>query len=205
MIMGKGLRRIVMGLLLLPASNLAMADVIHWEVTSYDVPDYFDNNFAVSGGFDFDTVTKAVSNITVKSTDGPSCFTCNDYAGGTGVYFLEELFGFANISLREVFATGGVVDRSFSLTFFETTTNSTVPTFYWNAPGTYTNLGFETTGYLRLDDPFDPDIVEDIDCSYCITAVGTVISAPVPEPETYLMMLVGLLGLGWTVRSRRRQ
>ena len=196
--MCKRLRSLLMGLLLLPLSTLTMAEVIHWELSSHDVPDYMDEGFTLSGGFDFNTITKEIFNITVNTTASGSCFTCNDYAGGTGTYS-ENSEGASGVIFSEVFQTGDVVDRSYNLIVTEPFSSQTPPQFNWNVPGSFSELSFRTEGFLRLDDPFDPSAAESLDCVLCATAVGTLV--PVPEPETYLMMLVGLLGLGWKVKS----
>lgn len=201
--MFKRLRCLLAGLLLLPASTIAMADVIHWELSSHDVSDGFDEGFTLSGGFDFDTLTKDIFNITVQTTASAFCFTCNDYAGGKGSFLEDSATGTSGMRFLEVFKTGNVVDREFTLVISESIPTGGTPVFDWTEPGSFSNLSFRTEGFLRLDDPFDPEAFESLVCQSCASAVGTLV--PVPEPETYLMMLAGLAALGWKVNGVRNK
>ena len=198
--MFKRLRSLLTGLLLFPVSTIALADVIHWELSSHDVPPSLDEGFTLTGGFDFNTITKEIFNITVETTASVFCFTCNDYAGGTGSYG-EDAEGRQGIRFTEVFKTGDVVDRDFSLMIGEITADANPPVFNWNVPSSFSNLSLQTEGFLRLDDPFDPEIFESTNCTSCASAIGTLV--PVPEPETSLMMLAGLAALGWKVNAQR--
>ena len=197
--MCKRLRSLLMGLLLLPVPTLTMAEVIHWELSSHDVTGGLDEGFTLDGSFDFNTISKEIFNITVNTTASEFCFTCNDYAGGTGTFTENSAAGTSAVRFMEVFTTGDVVDREFTLIISEPVPTGGTPVFDWTVPSSFSNLSFRTEGFLRLDDPFDPEAFESLLCASCASAIGTLV--PVPEPETYLMMLVGLLGLGWKVKS----
>ena len=198
--MFKRLCSVLVGVLLFPVSTMALADVIHWELSSHDVGPSMDEGFTLSGGFDFNTITKEIFNITVETTASVFCFTCNDYAGGMGAYG-EDAEGRQGIRFTEVFKTGDVVDRDFSLLIGEITVDFNPPVFDWNVPGSFSNLSLQSEGFLRLDDPFDPEVFESTNCTSCATAMGTLV--PVPEPETYSLMLVGLAAMGWKINAHR--
>ena len=204
-------RKLLLGLLLLPFSTIATAEVIHWELSSHDIPDYFDleKGYTLSGGFDFNTANNAISNITVKGiAPTTACLLCNDFTGGTGEYF-EHTFNDEStppsVLLYEAYKTGDVVQRQYWLGIQQTIglDDNDNPILTFKTPGTFSELSLDIEGWMRLDDPYDPDMDEHIGCIYCATAIGTLLPA-VPEPETYALMLIGLLGIGWKVRSSRK-
>lgn len=181
--------------LLLPIS--AAADMIHWEFSSNEnTPGYIADGFVLTGGFDYNLDTGSVFNITLQTT-GRGCLACNDFqVGGTGaVYTLPD--GRQGVEFFEDFYSTQL-DRSYWLQIdsFDEGVMLDLAT-----PGIYDNLGFEHSGWVRLDDPYDPDMFERVGCAGCISAVGTLV--PAPEPETYALMLAGLGVLGW--HAKRRQ
>jgi hypothetical protein len=187
--------------LMLPLS--AMAEVIHWEVfNTEEGTEVMGENFMLSGGFDFNTVTGLISNITVK-TSADGCIACNDYAGGSfgqtyllpsgegGVQFMEEYGPMDGTLGREHF-----LQLSGSRIF-----GNTFP-FDVSQPGSFYDIDIDHRGLILLDDPLDPDVSENVGCADCAYAIGTLV--PIPEPETYALMLSGLGLLGWRIRHKAK-
>lgn len=187
--------KLLLGLALLGPGS-ALADVIHWEVHSEeDTPAYMGGNFLLSGGFDFNSDTGTFSKITVKTSTTDGCVACNDFAdGSTGAVFSFESYGGVEFSESygpDVFFPGR---------------------YYWlrisglgldlSTPGAYANMDMTHWGQILLYDPYDPDVYENIGCPECVRLTGTL--APVPEPETYALMLAGLGMLGWHAKRKTR-
>lgn len=174
----------------------AAAEIIHWDVYSEeDTPTYMGENFVMSGGFDFNLDTGVFSNITVQTSTTDGCVACNDFSnGGTGAVYSYESFG--GVEFSETYGPDA----------------SSPGRNYWlqisglgfdvSNPGTYTNLDMTHWGHVLLFDPngIDPDIYENIGCPECVTMIGSLV--PVPEPETYALMLAGLGVLGWKIRRK---
>jgi len=193
--------KLLLGLALLGPCSV-LANVIHWEVQSKeDIPSYMGENFLLSGGFDFNSDTGTVSNITVKTSDTRGCIACNDFAdGGTGMAI--SFFYYNDFELSEY---GGVeFTQSYGPNVYSPGRN------YWlqisgagfdlSIPKTYSNMGMAHIGQILLYDPYDPDMFESVGCPECVIMTGTL--APIPEPETYALMLLGLGILGWHTRRR---
>jgi hypothetical protein len=191
---GKGL--FVLALL---APLPVLADIIHWEVHSdEDVPAYMDENFVLDGSFDFDLATGSISNITIR-TSAIGCVACNDFSdGGAGkTYSFPD--GRGGVEFTENYAPSDqTLGRHYWLQISGENSFEHTLAFDVSRPGTYEGLGIWHWGQILLDDPFDPDLFEDVSCESCAHAVGTLI--PVPEPETYVMLLAGLGVLGWQAR-----
>lgn len=182
--------------LLLCMSPKGWAQVVHWEVDgTFRFPGEDTVLRVVSGGFDFDTKSSVFSNVTLASTSiDPGCFGCFDYEGAdgdlvndatTGVVFTKRIdfespvYQIGTLRIYE----GGNLQEPFDLT----------------QPGIYNALDMFETLYIYLGDPLDPDIFTYDSCFDCATAIGTLV--PIPEPETYAMLLAGLALIG----LRRRQ
>ncbi|MDO9151907.1 MAG: PEP-CTERM sorting domain-containing protein [Methylotenera sp.] len=189
--------KLLLGLALLGPSS-ALANVIHWEVNSNFDPNAYwwgeggDENFILSGGFDLNTDTGTISNITVKTSGAAGCVACNDFSdGGIGEFSIISFDG--------------------AVTFTESYgPNIYSPGSYWlqilgegfdpSTPGTHATMDISYWGQTLLYDPFDPNTYMNIGCYWCVSMIGTL--SPVPEPETYTLMLVGLGILGW--RAKRK-
>lgn len=192
-------------LLLLPISTTAMAQMIHWEVSSPVVPQYISGGF-ITGGFDFNTDNSIISNITVRIgsefADPFSCFPCNNYAGGIGTFFSNP-DGQSGVIFTETFRTGDVIDRDYFLDIMGNNIDGVISPFTLKTPGTFSDLFLQINGFIRLDiiDPTDPPgIFASEGCNMCVTAIGTLI--PIPEPETYALILAGLGIIGWRVNCK---
>lgn len=185
--------------LLLGLSSSGWAQVIHWELDGYiGIPGTSENNERTfSGGFDFNTVTQELFNITVMTSGGSGCYLCFDYSDGTGRVLrldppspnVENPVIGVELSKRVDFEPPVYRNnylRIFGFNVFE--------------PGTYPNLDLGEEAYFFINQPLDPDIDIQDGCSACATLVGTTV--PIPEPETYAMLLAGLGVLGF--RSRRK-
>jgi len=188
---------LLVGLTLLGPCS-ALADVIHWEALSEEnTPAYWGEgvNFLLNGGFDFNSTTGTFSNITVKtSTSTPNvCLACNDFSdGGTATAFSFESYGGVEFS------------ESYGPNAFSPGSNYWMrisgPGFDLSTPGTYANMHISYWGQILLYDPLDPDMYESLGCPECVSLTGTLV--PIPEPETYALMLAGLGMLGW--RAKRK-
>lgn len=188
--------------LYLPFSTSAMADLIHWEFSGQsNPPSLFESQF-ITGGFDYNTGTGTVSNITVQSGDEtvPNCFICHNFANSTATIFDNGITFDETILIN----SGDLIDIYFSITFNVSTSTPENPqaNFDFSTPGTVSNVALHEIAYLRLDDPFNPDIYDADGCRDCITAVGSLL--PVPEPETYAMVLSGLGLIGFVANRRKK-
>lgn len=172
--------------------STSWAQIIHWEIDAV-----FDN-FLLDGGFDFNTQTNAISNITLvnsPSMNPSDCTFCWHFSGAeaqlyaitgenpaTGIHFFEQTF--------------------FTPTAYQINSVAMYVrgTDFFRHPGSYSDLIVGNVLYVWLDDPLDPDISISEFCIGCATAVGT--PAPIPEPSTYGMLLAGLGLLGYQTRRR---
>jgi hypothetical protein len=176
------------------------AQVIHWELDgtmSTEQSGTDSNNVRTfSGGFDYNTVTDSLSNVTIASTGGPGCYLCFDYSGAAG-------------SVRRDIPPFPPTPYGFD---FSKTVDSAPPTFRTNFlfiggyPLDFSNPGTSTVDINEESYFFVDGGVEDIDvhdfCAKCGTLIGTI--AAVPEPETYAMLLAGL-GILSVVSKRKRK
>ncbi|HYD32929.1 MAG TPA: PEP-CTERM sorting domain-containing protein [Methylophilaceae bacterium] len=190
--------------LTLLAPSLVMADIIHWEVRNVDDPELtspMGRDFVLTGGFDYNSVTGEIFNITLRSSTTDGCISCNDYAdGGVGETFLEPS-GQGGVLFKEEYGPEqGTLGRRHSLQITGGNSFDDIWAFDVSQPGTYLNLDLHHTGFILLDDPLDPDIAESVGCDDCAYAIGTLV--PVPEPESYAMMLAGMAVLGWQVKRK---
>lgn len=191
-------------MLLLPLP--AMADIIHWEIRNVDDPEAtspMGQDFMLTGGFDYDPTTGTFSNITLRTSTSDGCIACNDFSnGGTGqTYFLPS--GQGGVLFSEEYAPDDEdLGQWHTLQISGGNSFGDIWAFDVSKPGSYNNLDLDHTGYILLDDPLDPDIAESVGCFDCAYAIGTLV--PVPEPETYAMMLSGLGLLGWQVKRKNQ-
>lgn len=194
-----------MGLLALAMPMVAMADIIHWEVRNVDDPELtspMGRDFLLTGGFDYNTLTGDIFNITLRSSTTDGCISCNDYAdGGTGATFLEPSGQGGVLFLEEYGPEQGTLGRTHSLRISGGNSFDDIWAFDVSQPGTILALDLHHTGFILLDDPLDPDIAESVGCDDCAFAIGTLV--PIPEPETYAMLLTGMGVLGWQVKRKR--
>lgn len=184
----------------LPISSAANATLIHWELDSSSAT-YTDGY--VKGGFDFNTVTNEINNITAEifSNYGNFCLQCTLYDHATTYYHFAP-GSQTYVEFSKVFYTDNVLDREFYFAIFSLDIDGNLSQFDLSTPRTYTDLGFRERGYLRLDDPMDPSMFSQDDCLYCAVATGTLIA--VPEPQTYALLLAGLGIIGWRVNSKSK-
>jgi len=181
--------------LCLALTPTAWADVIRWELDGV-----FATGGKVDGGFDYDLSTGQISNISVFTTFALSCRICiNDYSDargltnptlGDGVAFedaIEYLDEFSGKVLRDHHVLNW---HGFNI----------------NTPGTYTGQEFSEVANVRVD-PTDVNsglYGDRREGSIKGIAIGTIITTPIPEPETYALMLSGLGLVGATLKRRRR-
>lgn len=181
-----------------------LADIIHWEVHSNeDAPSFLGEDFLLTGGFDFNTETGAISNITVQ-TSAIGCIACNDFSdGGTATVFSVP-DGRGGVNFTETYGpSGDTLGRDYFLQIAGSNAFGEEFAFDVSQPNSYANLSLWHHGLILLNDPLDPDIFEDVSCDGCVHAVGT-LTTPVPEPETYAMLLTGVAALGWRMRRKGR-
>jgi len=185
--------------LLVPFS--AMADIIRWEVQSTEaaIP-LMGEDFMLSGGFDFNTVTNTISNVTIK-TSAVGCIACNDFTGADGTTFTSPDGGGGVQFMAEYGPNGDIVSRTHFLQLWGAGPLGESRAFDVSQPGSYFDIDIDHWGLIVTTDPLDPELFESIGCVDCAFAVGALV--PIPEPETYAMMLAGLSVLGWQVQRKR--
>lgn len=225
----------------------AGAQVAQATVTTYNVvetflePDTAPRNSIFKGTFNFDSVTKTVTNLqgwlSESMTGNPGVpGTTGDY-GMTWLNLTHQLSSVYDASL------GGLLVTTFlnpaSATFFGSTWTPgdgvVVGGIYsgWNKPAknpgnAYAMIFVNTTNPTASLTQAQVNKLAYADCApggmmgaVCMTgtsiagygAIGTmsgypvfqfITAAPVPEPETYAMMLAGLGMLGWVAHKRRK-
>ena len=186
----------------------ALADIIHWEVRNVDDPEVtgiMGRDFVLTGSFDYDNVTNSLFNITVHTSTTDGCVACNDFSdGGVGqTYLLPD--GQGGVQFTEVYGPfGSTTGREYFLQISGENIYKNSTPFDVSQPGSFERLDIDHWGWVGLTDPLDPDMFESIGCVDCAYAVGTLVTAPVPEPETYALMLTGLGVLGWRVKRKTR-
>ncbi|HYD33794.1 MAG TPA: PEP-CTERM sorting domain-containing protein [Methylophilaceae bacterium] len=195
------LNRLCVGVfcLLSLASTSSWAQIIHWEIDAeiVDPGTYPSQERSFSGGFDFDTLTGSIFNITIVSTSttGQPCFLCFDYAGSTGEVYNDGSGGLG-AEFRERVDSAPPAYRTNYLGIFG---------FDITQPGIFSNVNLEEQAYFNAGtgDPVDDTFISDT-CvpAGCATLTGTLV--PIPEPETYAMLLAGLGILGWRSRKQNR-
>lgn len=180
--------------LLFCMSSSSWAQVIHWELDAFmGTPNtsQVSNERSFSGGFDFNTITQEISNVSIKTSGGNACQLCFDYTGATGNLIPDS---FSSVYIRKRVDFEPPLYRTNSLIFH-------IPDAF--KPATYTDVNFTEYALFFIDDPLDPDIFVEDGCAGCATWVGTLV--PIPEPETYAMLLAGLGLLGFQCRKSRRE
>lgn len=188
--------------LLLPLP--ALANIIHWELRNVDDPDAtapMGRNFMLVGSFDYNLTTGVFSNITLHTSTSDGCVACNDFSdGGTGETFLWSS-GQGGVLFSEAYPPDSDdLGQWHTLQITGGNDFDNIWAFDVTKPGTYHDLDLDHTGYILLRDPLDPDIAESVGCMDCAYAIGTLV--PVPEPETYALMLSGLGLLGWQAKRK---
>lgn len=188
--------------LLLGLCSSGWAQVIHWELDAYmEASAVNKETRTFSGGFDFNTVTEEIFNVTVMSTGAPGCRFCFDYSGATASVLRGYDPAFPDV---EDSVIGVKLQKrvDFEPPVYQIDRLS-ISNFNPFLPGTNDHLNLHESYYLFIDEPLDPDIFSEDDCYGCATMVGTLV--PVPEPETYAMLLAGLGLLGFSSRNSRRK
>lgn len=194
--MSKRFFRLFTGAFLLCISFSVWAQIIHWEIDgAYRISTEIIRE--VNGGFDFNSQNSGFSNITlaITSTD-PGCFECFGYAGADGELVSDATSGAAFTKRTDYeppvyridtlcIYEGEVLHAPFDLT----------------QPGVYNSLDMIQTIYVYLGDPFDPDISIYDPCIHCASAIGTLV--PIPEPESYAMLLAGIGLLSFRARRTK--
>ena len=174
------------------ASTSSWGQVIHWEIEAelVDPGTSASQERAFSGGFDFDTLTGDIFNISVLSTSttGQPCFLCFDYSGSTA-----ELFGDSGVIFEKRVDSSGEAYRE-----------NTLRLLGWDPTqvGVFTgNLSEDYYFVAGTGNPVDDTFINDT-CvpADCVTFTGTLV--PIPEPETYAMLLAGIAMLGFTARRK---
>jgi hypothetical protein len=185
----------------LPLSFTVNAAIIHWEL---DSSSYIYTDGYVKGGFDFNTDTYEINNITAEifSNYGTSCLQCTLYDDDATTFYHFAPGTQTYVEFSKMLYTDNVLDREFYFSVSANNIDGIISPFDLNTPGTYSGLSFKERGYLRLNDPLDPSIFSQDDCPQCAVAIGTMVA--VPEPETYLLLLTGLGMIGWRVKGRSK-
>lgn len=175
-------------------SSSSWAQVVHWELDAYmPITNVNRAERTFTGGFDFNTTTLEVFNVTIKSSGGcSSSGLCFDYADATGSVWTGYDDSAIGVQFQKrvdfeppLFRQNRLYIRDFDI--FQ--------------PGTYDDLYLLETYYFFINEPLDPDIYSEDYCTNCATLVGTL--APIPEPETYAMLLAGIGLLGFRVRQSK--
>ncbi len=146
-------------------------------VLDYAVDGTYNNGLGtVSGTFDVDATTDAVEaiDVTVSASGGVNAFTYTDPSAGNFQYGIYSSTSFYNLSGND----GG---NQLSLAFDQ-------------GGGDLITTGF---GHSYVGDDFGPQYV----VSGTITEGA---SAAAPEPSTWTMMILGLFGLGFMARPKRK-
>jgi len=168
--MSKLFRRLWVGLFLLfglPYASHAN-EIVHWELDAFlDVP------WATNGSqrtftssFDYNLLTKAVSNITFKTvgTVTPNCLLCEEYTGAEGVVVYDLSTGLIPVGVqwfKEVPPSeAGVLYEGHTLQIFG---------FDINQPGTFSGLYLREYVAVLLDSEWDDDIIFEDYCDDCAT------------------------------------
>ena len=225
----------------------AGAQVAQSAVTTYNVtevfsePDTFPRNSIFKGTFDFNNVTKTVTNLqgwlSESMTGNPGVpGAAGDY-GMTWLHLTHQLSSVYDATLGGLLVTTFL--NSTSATFYGATwtpsdgvdvggTYSGWPKAAKNPGNAYAMIFVNTTNPTASLTQAQVNKLAYADCApggmmgaVCMTgtsiagygAIGTmsgypvsqfITAAPVPEPETYAMMLVGLGMLGWVAHKRRK-
>ena len=188
--------RFLLGAVLLALSSSSWAQIIHWEIDGLftDPGSTLSQERVFSGGFDFDTVTNKIFNVTIVSTPTTSanCILCWDYTGAEAGFFSEFDFMGIFFEKRIDFSETSYRENTLLLVNPDISTPGVIDVYmsedaYWRAG----------TG-----NPVDDTFVNTpcIGSLTCATLTGTLV--PVPEPETYAMLLAGLGIIG--LRGRRK-
>ncbi|HZV61401.1 MAG TPA: PEP-CTERM sorting domain-containing protein [Methylophilaceae bacterium] len=186
--------------LLVPFS--ALADIIRWEVHSTEaaIP-VMGENFLLTGGFDFNTATNEISNVTIK-TSASGCVACNDFSGADGTTFPAGPGGGVQF-MAEYGPDGDIVRRNHFLQLWAAGPLFDSRDFDVSQPGSYFDIDIDHWGLIVTTDPLDPELFESVGCVDCAFAVGTLV--PIPEPETNAMIIAGLGVLGWRAKRKANQ
>jgi hypothetical protein len=171
--------------------------VIHWEVDgAFPIPGTDTVLRTVSGGFDFNTQSSSFSNVALaSSTTGSNCLECFDYTGADGELLTGAVSG---VTFTKRLDYEFPVYQTNTLSIFEG--GGPQEPFDLTRPGVYNTLDLFESLYIYLGEPFNPDIYASDLCFDCASAVGTLV--PIPEPETYAMLLAGLGLLGFRMRRK---
>ena len=174
-------------ILVLIASTTTYAAVsIHWEVDGY-----FDDGGRVDGGFNFDPDTDSFSNITLYTTrsenvGGGVSWNYSTAHGGFIMGSADDHFGFFDVvHLDSVHSVFYVLEFSGF--------DPRQPGLIW-----YIDDFSETENHTS-----DTEGHAIVRSSYLGIADGT-LTSPIPEPETYAMLLSGLGLLGFLAKRRKK-
>ena len=182
--------------LLSMASTSSWAQIIHWEIDAklLDPSTVGSQERVFSGGFDYDTVTNSIFNVSIFSTGttGSNCFLCFDYTGATAGFFVNEVGSESIFFEKRVDYPPAYRENTLNLVGLDITQPGVIEA--WMSEEYYYMAG---TG-----NPVDDTWVSDM-CSgstTCATLTGTLV--PIPEPETYAMLMAGLGLLGFKARRK---
>lgn len=174
--------------LVLIASTTAYAAVpIHWEIDGY-----FNDGGRVDGGFNFDPDTDSFSNITLYTTRS------EDVGGGILWNYSTADGGFIMGSTDDNFGFFDVVhlDNVHSVFYILTFTK-----FDPSQPGV---IHFFRDDFSEIENHTSDTEGHAIERSSFRGIASGVVTSPIPEPETYAMLLAGLGMIGLSANRRRK-
>ncbi len=164
-------------------SSGAMAQVIPWQLSGA-----FDDGASLTGGFDYDTASASFSNIFIATGPGNFPFA-TELLGWTFDNATEVIPDNPNgIQFHYVVPLGEGVEDQHDLFF-----NGFDP-----AQPVSANISFIETVVLGLNSPGKPSGIFQ-------SRSGQGFAQPIPEPETYALMLAGLgMAAGLAARRKRK-
>lgn len=177
--------------LMLFISSVVQAVPIRWEMQAqfeFQEEDY------LTGGFTYDPATDSYSDITLKT------FHRHIYPG-------DVLLEYDNAMVEFIPNPPGDIYRFTKTVHTDDITERLVIDFIDLRPAEPRSFTFDVSGVYSTDRPDDPTpgiyVFYSLDYGSAIGGYG--VGMPIPEPETYALMLAGLGLLGFTANRRAKK